>query len=114
MTNPENGPHRPVPGPDASVADVEADIARTRGELAETVDALTNKLDVKSQAQHKAHEVTQRASEQLHAAQAQGGALIDQAWDSATDVQGNIRPEVLVLAGSLVAVVIFVLWRRRR
>ncbi len=114
MTTPENESHRPVPGPDASIADVEADIARTRGELAETVDALTDKLDVKSQAQRKAHEVTQRASDQLHTAQAQGGALLDQARDSATDVQGNIRPVVPVVAISLVAVVIFILWRRRR
>lgn len=114
MTNPENGSPRPAPGPDASLADVEADIARTRGELAETVEALTDKLDVKSQAQHKAQEVKQAAGEQLHAAQAQGSALLDQARDSATDMHGNIRPVVPVLAASLVAVVIFIWWRKRR
>lgn len=114
MTTADNGPNRPAPGPDASISDVEADIARTREELAETVGALTDKLDVKAQAQHKAHEVTQRASEQLHSAQVQGSAVLEQVRDSATDVQGNIRPVVPVLAGAVVALVVFVIWRRKR
>ena len=115
MSTAEGKPDRPAPGPEASAADVEADIARTRAELAETVEALTAKFDVKAQAQDKAHDVAHRAGEQLHAAQAHGSAALEQVRDTATDVQGNIRPAVrAVLAGSLAAVVVFAVWRRKR
>lgn len=80
----------------------------------ETVEALTEKFDVKSQAQDKAHEVAQRASEQLHAAQAQGRAMLKQVRDAATDVQGNVRPAFpVILAGALAAVIVFLVWRRK-
>ena len=73
--------------------ELEADIAEQREQLAETIDALTAKLDVKSQAKAKAADVKDRAT---------------------TD-SGKPRPELLVGAGVLVAVVVGVLvWRHRR
>ena len=73
--------------------EIEADIAVQREQLAETIDALTAKLDVKSQAKAKAAEVKDRAT---------------------TD-SGKPRPELLVGAGVLVAVVVgVVVWRQRR
>ena len=73
--------------------ELEADIAEQREQLAETIDALTAKLDVKSQAKAKAADVKDRVT---------------------TD-SGKPRPELLVGAGVLVAVVVGVLvWRHRR
>ena len=73
--------------------ELEADIAEQREQLAETIDALTAKLDVKSQAKAKAADVKDRAT---------------------TD-SGKPRPELLVGAGVLVAVVVGVIvWRHRR
>ena len=72
---------------------LEADIAQQREQLAETIDALTAKLDVKSQAKAKVADVRDRA----------------------TTETGRPRPELLVGAGVLVAVVVGVLvWRHRR
>ena len=78
--------------PPRSPDEIEADIEAQREQLAETIDALTAKLDVKSQARAKAAEVRDRAT---------------------TDA-GKPRPELLVGAGVLVAVVVGVLiWRHR-
>ena len=72
---------------------IESDIEAQREQLAETIDALTAKLDVKSQAKAKVADVKDRAT---------------------TD-SGKPRPELLVGAGVLVAVVVGVLvWRHNR
>jgi hypothetical protein len=72
---------------------LEAEIARQREEVATTIDALGHKLDVKSRAGAKAADLKDRA----------------------TTSSGQPRPEVIVVAGSLVAaVVVLVIWRRRR
>jgi hypothetical protein len=77
----------------SSPEELETDIAEQREQLAETIDALTAKLDVKSQAKAKAADVRDRAT---------------------TD-SGKPRPELLVGAGVLVAVVVGVLvWRHQR
>jgi hypothetical protein len=77
----------------SSPEEIETDIAEQREQLAETIDALTAKLDVKSQAKAKAADVRDRAT---------------------TDT-GKPRPELLVGAGVLVAVVVGVLvWRHQR
>jgi hypothetical protein len=77
----------------SSPEELETDIAEQREQLAETIDALTAKLDVKSQAKAKAADVRDRAT---------------------TDT-GKPRPELLVGAGVLVAVVVGVLvWRHQR
>lgn len=76
----------------SSPEELEADIAEQREQLAETIDALTAKLDVKSQAKAKAADVRDRAT---------------------TDT-GKPRPELLVGAGVVVALVVGVLvWRHR-
>ncbi|MDQ6642480.1 MAG: DUF3618 domain-containing protein [Actinomycetota bacterium] len=71
---------------------ITADIEQQRDHLARTVDALHAKLDVKSQAQAKVAEVKDRAT---------------------TDT-GAPRPEVIAAAAAVLAVVIFLIWHRRR
>ena len=72
---------------------IEADIVRQREELAETVGALQDKLDVKSQAQHKAAELK----------------------DLATDDQGRPRPELAAaVGGGAILLGLFALLRARR
>ena len=97
-TEQQNGQHGQHNGQVAeetkrSPEEIEADIAAQREQLAETIDALTSKLDVKSQAKAKVADVRERAT---------------------TDT-GKPRPELLVGAGVVVAVVVGVLvWRHRR
>lgn len=77
----------------SSPEQIESDIEAQREQLAETIDALTAKLDVKSQAKAKVADVKDRAT---------------------TD-SGTPRPELLVGAGVLVALVVgAILWRHHR
>lgn len=73
--------------------ELETEIARQREEVATTVDALGHKLDVKSRAADKATDLKNRV----------------------TTSNGRPRPEVIAVAGSLVAAaVLLVVWRRRK
>jgi hypothetical protein len=73
-------------------AEIEAEIAAQREQLAQTVNQLAHKLDVKSHAQAKVATLK----------------------DTATTDSGKPRPEALVAAGSLAAMVlVLVFWRRR-
>lgn len=73
--------------------ELEAEIARQREEVATTVDALGHKLDVKSRAADKATDLKNRV----------------------TTSTGRPRPEVVAVAGSLVAAaVLLVVWKRRK
>jgi Protein of unknown function (DUF3618) len=72
---------------------LESDIARQREELAATVSQLQARLDVKSRAQHKAHELKDRA----------------------TTADGRPRPDLT--AGAVVALALvggLLVWRHRR
>lgn len=71
---------------------IEAEIARQREQLAGTVDQLAAKLDVKAQARARVHTLQDRAT---------------------TDT-GTLRPEVLAVAGSLVAMALVLVVRRVR
>jgi len=72
--------------------EIEADIEVQRERLAGTVDALSAKLDVKSQAQAKVADVRARAT---------------------TD-SGRPRPELVAAGVGVVALVVLVVWWRRR
>jgi hypothetical protein len=114
MTTPTD-PDLPPPGKDASVEEIESDIARTRENLGDTVDELTQKLDVKAQAQHKVHDIKERAVEQVHTAQVRGGEALTRAKTTLTNDQGKVKPVIpAVGAAVLVAMLTVVLWRRRR
>jgi hypothetical protein len=71
---------------------MEAEISTQRDQLADTVDQLTAKLDVKSHAQAKVTDMKHRAT---------------------TD-SGRPRPQLLAVAGSLLAAVLTLVWWRRR
>ena len=71
---------------------MEAEIAAQRDQLADTVDQLSAKLDVKSQAQAKVTDMKHRA----------------------TTENGRPRPQLLAVAGSLVAAALTLVWWRRR
>ena len=76
-----------------STEELEAEIERQREEVATTIDALGHKLDVKTRAAGKAADLKDRA----------------------TTSSGRPRPEVIAVAGSLVAAaVVLVIWRRKR
>jgi hypothetical protein len=75
-----------------SPEEIEADIEEQREQLAGTIDALSAKLDVKSQASAKFSDVRDRAT---------------------TD-SGRPRPELIVAGVGVVAVVVLVVWWRRR
>ena len=113
MTTPDD-PDRPRPDVQAHAAEVEADIARTREDLGRTVEALTQKLDVKTQAQHTAHEVKERAGEQLDLAWTQGAAALVHIKDSAIDERGQLKPVIRAFAAIVAGVLVVVIWKRRR
>lgn len=71
---------------------IKADIDQQREHLAETIDALHAKLDVKSQARAKVAEVRDRAT---------------------TDT-GAPRPEVIGAGVAALALLVLVVWLRRR
>jgi len=75
-----------------TTAEIEADIQRQRDHLADTVDQLSQKLDVKAQARQRAATLKARV----------------------TDGGGRPRPEVVVGAVVVVAVVAGMVWWRRR
>lgn len=76
-----------------SAEEIEADIARTRAELAHTVDELTARFDVKARVQERVQEVRDRA----------------------TDDRGRPTPATMAIGGAVVvAIVVTVIWRRRR
>lgn len=85
-TDETNLPHKQTP------EEIEADIEVQRERLAGTVDALSAKLDVKSQAQAKVADIRARAT---------------------TD-SGRPRPELVVAGVGVVAIVVLVVWWRRR
>lgn len=107
--------HSPEPGSDAGTDDLQADIERTREQLGNTVDALTQKLDVKSRAKEGVGEAKDSAAEAV-------GNARHKISDATSAVAGSDavqgvreRPVVpAVVAGVvLVAVVAFVVWRKR-
>jgi hypothetical protein len=75
-----------------TTAEIEADIERQRDHLADTVDQLSHKLDVKAQAKERASRFQDRATTQ----------------------SGKPRPELVVGAVALVALVAGIVWWRRR
>ncbi len=80
------------PGETRTPEQIEAEIEAQRTQLAGTVDELAARLDLKSRAQEK----------------------VSSLKDSATTDAGAPKTEVLVAAGSLVAMaVVLLLWRRR-
>lgn len=76
---------------DGSTDALEHDVERQREELAATVHALSHKLDLKSQAGLKAEELADRA----------------------TTPSGKPRPELVAVAGGLLAGTFALLWWRR-
>jgi hypothetical protein len=100
--------------------DLKSEIERTRAELADTVDALTAKLDVKSQAQHRAHELADKAATRYENAKASAPPPVQQAIGT---VEHAARPVVtkakqdpkraVMIAGG-VLVVLLVVRRLRR
>lgn len=91
-------------GPDA--VRLRAEIAQTRAELGETLEALAAKADVKA----RLHEAADDAKERLH----ERAHEMAEWTGSATRSVGRYRTPLLALAGALVAVVVFVHWRRGR
>lgn len=83
----------PEPGPRADVEEIQADIDRTRHELGQTVDALSAKADVKGRAQHK------MADARAHLIEGTGS------------VQKSVP---LTVAVTVVVIIGFLLWHRRR
>lgn len=95
-----------------SMEDIQAEIEHTREELAATVDALSHRLDVKARAQEKVTE----AKEHVQAKLAVVGEPVQQrctaVWTQARSA-GPSREMSLAAAGVL-AMLILIMWRRRR
>ncbi|MBN9624374.1 MAG: DUF3618 domain-containing protein [Actinobacteria bacterium] len=79
---------------------IRADIDKTRAELGDTVEALAEKTDVKARAKAKAEEVKARAKAAAPESPQEAQAL----------VRRNPRPFAIGAA----ALLLFILWRRRR
>ena len=111
MTHGSNGTASGDQDKSPSVAAIEADIAHTRAELADTVDQLTAKLDVKTRTKERIHHTSDQVTEtvvgQVHALR-----------EHATDEDGRPTRATLGAGGAAVlvavAVVVLVVWRRRR
>jgi Protein of unknown function (DUF3618) len=113
MTTPQSLP--PEPTKEADLDDIQADIERTREQLGETVEALTDKFDVKGRAKHKAQDAKQAVVDGAQTAKARGADAAAKAKDAATDDEGNVKPVVpgaAIATAALVAVVIYLVWRR--
>jgi len=91
-------------GPDA--VRLREEIEQTRAELGETLEALAAKADVKARLHDAADDAKERLQERAHEMAEWTG--------SATRSVRRYRTPLLALAGALVAVVVFVHWRRGR
>jgi hypothetical protein len=112
MSQPQ--PARPEPGPEAGIDEIQTDIAETRKELGETVEALSAKMDVKQRTKDKAAETKEAVA--VKAAETKE-AVLDKAHvvQHATLDDGRAKvtvPAALAAAGA--AVLVWLLWRRRR
>jgi len=113
MSQPDHA--RPEPGPDADIGEIQTDIAETRKELGETVEALSAKMDVKQRTKDKAAETRERVADKAAVTRE---AVLDKAHavQHATLDDGRAKVTVptatLVVAGT--AVLVWLLWRRRR
>lgn len=106
---------------------IRTDIERTRAELADTVDALAAKADVKAQASHKVEAAKDAAKDKVSSAAASAKAAtpepVQQALGTVAEKAGPAAHRVdevtaphrgKILAGVGVAVLVFVVVRRRR
>jgi hypothetical protein len=112
MSQPQSA--RPEPGPEAGIDEIQTDIAETRKELGDTVEALSAKMDVKQRTKDKAAETKEAVA--LKAAETKE-AVLDKAHvvQHATLDDGRAKvtvPATLAVAGA--AVLVWLLWRRRR
>jgi uncharacterized protein DUF3618 len=82
---------------------IREEIEQTRSDLADTVDALQYKMDVKARAKERARATGAGLRER-------GVELKDQATTS----EGKPRPELLAGAAVVLALVVAVVWWRRR
>jgi prefoldin subunit 5 len=78
-----------------SPEELQQEIERRREQLADTLDALSAKLDVKSQASAKVAEVKAEVRTR------------------ATTDSGRPRTELIVLGGTVLVLVVVLVWRRR-
>lgn len=117
MSTPSD-PQWPQPGKDATSDELEVDIKHTREQLGETIDALSQKFDLKAQARHTLQDANRRAVTRFQTARGRAELVLAQAKDAATDAHGTLKPVVTVGAavavGTIAAVVVLVVWSRRR
>ena len=96
-------PAEPAPG---GVEELREEIEHTRAELGETLEALAAKADVKARLHDAADDAKERIRERVHdVAERTGGA---------TGTVRRYRGPLLALGGALVAVLVFLRWRRGR